>query len=250
MAGLIAAVDAFKAAGAKTVLVPDLPNIASTPQVKALEPAHPGISALATSLIQQFNTELAAALDAETGINIIRFDTFDLLKDERGTERLRGYFERYAQIACSHGLGLILEAPTWRASRDWGAKLGYDAVVRQIKEVDPPKPSTRLSTLGHDSEEIARHRGTDARQLRSSLRGDLDWIVMKALAKDRTRRYNTANAFAMDLKRHLRRLPVEAGPPSVLYRLRKFASRNRAAPCASFPTGRNLGIPSTLRRTR
>ena len=63
------------------------------------------------------------------GIDLPHFAAFDLLKDERGTERLRGYFERYAQIACSHGLGLILEAPTWRASRDWGARLGYDTVA-------------------------------------------------------------------------------------------------------------------------
>jgi len=72
---------------------------------------------------------LETTLVFHQGIDLPHFAAFDLLKDERGTERLRGYFERYAQIACSHGLGLILEAPTWRASRDWGAKLGYDAVA-------------------------------------------------------------------------------------------------------------------------
>ena len=81
VAGLIAAVDAFKAAGAKTVLVPDLPDIGTTPQARAFEIAHPGISAFATSLAQQFNTELAVNLDAETGIDIIRFDTFGFLDD-------------------------------------------------------------------------------------------------------------------------------------------------------------------------
>ncbi len=108
VAGLIAAVDAFKAAGAKTVLVPDLPDIGTTPQARAFEIAHPGISAFATSLAQQFNTELATALDAETGIDIIRFDTFGFLDDVINNPAKYGFTNSTA--ACYSGF--VVPNPT------------------------------------------------------------------------------------------------------------------------------------------
>jgi tetratricopeptide (TPR) repeat protein len=86
-----------------------------------------------------------------------------------------------------------------------------------------------VSTLGEEVTDIARHRRTDARALNRELQGDLDWIVMKAMEKDRTRRYETANGLAMDIKRHVANEPVLATPPSPAYRLRKFVRRNRAA---------------------
>ncbi len=106
----------------------------------------------------------------------------------------------------------------------------YDELRRIIREDEPPKPSTRLSTLDAVAiSTVADRRRTDARRLRQSITGDLDWIVMKALDKDRTRRYETANALARDIERYLSNQPVEACPPSASYRFRKFARRNRAA---------------------
>jgi WD40 repeat protein/serine/threonine protein kinase/tetratricopeptide (TPR) repeat protein len=105
----------------------------------------------------------------------------------------------------------------------------YDEIRRIIREDEPLKPSTRLSTLGDALTDIAKHRHAQPSELRRIVRGDLDWVVMKALEKDRTRRYETANEFAMDIERHLGNEPVVAGPPSTVYRLRKFARRHRTA---------------------
>src|SRR5262249_51576850 len=102
----------------------------------------------------------------------------------------------------------------------------FDEMLRIIREEDPPKPSTRLS----DTDElpsIAAHRKTEPAKLGRLVKGDLDWIVMKALEKDRTRRYETANAFAMDVQRYLADEPVLAGPPSTGYRLKKFVRRHK-----------------------
>jgi tetratricopeptide (TPR) repeat protein len=107
--------------------------------------------------------------------------------------------------------------------------VAYGEIQRIIREEEPHKPSTRVSTLGEEVTDIARHRRTDARALNRELQGDLDWIVMKAMEKDRTRRYETANGLAMDIKRHVANEPVLATPPSAAYRLRKFVRRNRAA---------------------
>jgi serine/threonine protein kinase/tetratricopeptide (TPR) repeat protein len=104
----------------------------------------------------------------------------------------------------------------------------YDEVRRIIREEDPPSPSTRISTLGEQRTVTASRRSIDVRKLRQMLRGDLDWIVMKTLEKDRTHRYETANALARDVQRYLANEPVEARPPSTSYRFRKFARRNRA----------------------
>jgi eukaryotic-like serine/threonine-protein kinase len=104
---------------------------------------------------------------------------------------------------------------------------GFAEMLRAIKEVEPPKPSTRLSGSG-SLPAIAALRHTEPRKLTALLRNDLDWIVMKALEKDRSRRYETANGFAMDIQCYLADEPVLAGPPSAGYRLRKFVKRNKA----------------------
>ncbi|HEX2099768.1 MAG TPA: serine/threonine-protein kinase, partial [Candidatus Synoicihabitans sp.] len=108
------------------------------------------------------------------------------------------------------------------------AKSGLEAMRRTIREVDPPRPSYRLSTLPDaDRATVAHQRGTDSSRLSLLLRGDLDWIVMRCLEKDRTRRYDTASALAMDVQRHLASEPVAARPPSSFYRVRKFVRRHR-----------------------
>jgi serine/threonine protein kinase/tetratricopeptide (TPR) repeat protein len=103
----------------------------------------------------------------------------------------------------------------------------FDEVRRIIREQEPPKPSTRLSSLGATRATVSANRKADARHLDRAVRGELDWIVMKALEKDRRRRYETANDFASDVTRYLTDQPVQACPPSAWYRVRKFASRNR-----------------------
>ncbi len=111
----------------------------------------------------------------------------------------------------------------------------YGEVLRLIKEVDPPKPSTRLS--GSESlPSVAAQRNIDPRHLTRSITGDLDWVVMKALEKERTRRYDTANGLAEDIRRHLSDEPVSAGPPSTTYRMRKFIRRNRVGVIAASAT--------------
>jgi len=105
---------------------------------------------------------------------------------------------------------------------------GFDEIRRWIREVDPPKPSTRLGSLpGKSSSRAAKNRRSEPGTLTRQIRGDLDWITMKALEKDRTRRYDSASELAMDLGRYLRDEPVSAGPPGGLYRARKFVKRHR-----------------------
>ncbi|MDO9693738.1 MAG: tetratricopeptide repeat protein [Candidatus Latescibacteria bacterium] len=106
-------------------------------------------------------------------------------------------------------------------------KAGYEAIRKIIREQDPPRPSTRFSDLGEQSTSVAEARGIAPKRLQGELRGDLDWITMKALEKDRDRRYETANGLAADVRRHLRNEPVSAGPPSASYRLGKLVRRNR-----------------------
>jgi tetratricopeptide (TPR) repeat protein/serine/threonine protein kinase len=100
-------------------------------------------------------------------------------------------------------------------------------VLRVIREEEPPKPSTRLSESKDSLPSISAQRQTEPAKLTKLVRGELDWIVMKALEKDRNRRYETANGFAMDVQRYLADEPVLACPPSAGYRLRKFARRNK-----------------------
>ena len=104
---------------------------------------------------------------------------------------------------------------------------GILELQRKIREEDPPKPSTRLSGFGDGSKHAATGRRTDPRGLLSRVRGDLDWITMKALEKDRTRRYQSVAALGDDLRRHLDDDPVEAGPPGTWYRLKKQLIKHR-----------------------
>ena len=105
---------------------------------------------------------------------------------------------------------------------------GLEAMRRTIREKDPVRPSTRLSTmLAGELTTTARHRHCEAVKLIALLRGDLDWIVMKTLEKDRSRRYETANGLAMDVRRYLADEPVLARPPSRAYRLQKLIRRNK-----------------------
>src|SRR5215470_2581456 len=105
--------------------------------------------------------------------------------------------------------------------------VGFDEMRRIIREEEPARPSTRLSTLGQAASTVLADRKSDLKQLSRAVRGDLDWIVMKALEKDRNRRYETAIAFAADVQRYLADEPVLACPPSAGYRLGKFLRRNR-----------------------
>jgi serine/threonine protein kinase/tetratricopeptide (TPR) repeat protein len=105
----------------------------------------------------------------------------------------------------------------------------YVEILRRIKEEETPKPSTRLSASKETLPSISAQRRTDPARLARVVRGDLDWIVMKSLEKDRARRYESASGFARDVQRHLDGDAVEACPPSAGYRLRKFARKHRAA---------------------
>ena len=106
---------------------------------------------------------------------------------------------------------------------------GYAEILRRIREEEPPKPSTRLSESKQSLPSVAAQRRTEPARLTRLMRGELDWIVMKAIEKGRTRRYETANGFARDIERYLDGDPVEAGPPSASYRLMKFARKHSAA---------------------
>jgi serine/threonine protein kinase/tetratricopeptide (TPR) repeat protein len=114
-------------------------------------------------------------------------------------------------------------------------KAAYGEIQRIIREVEPPKPSTRMETLATQGsgQAIARHRQAEPAALSRIIRGDLDWIVMKAMEKDRTRRYQTAGEMAADLRRYLASEPVAAGPPSVVYKVRKFVRRHHVGVVAT-----------------
>ncbi|MGO4885812.1 MAG: protein kinase domain-containing protein [Bryobacteraceae bacterium] len=106
-------------------------------------------------------------------------------------------------------------------------RAGYEEIRRVIREDEPQTPAARLDSLGPGAANVASVRATDAGGLRRQVRGDLDWITMTAMAKDRDRRYASASEFAADIARHLRDEPVMASPPSAAYRLRKFMRKNR-----------------------
>ncbi len=110
---------------------------------------------------------------------------------------------------------------------------GFDEIRRQIREYETPRPSTRAGSGGPASADLASRRGTDPGRLARQLRGDLDWIVLKALTKEPDRRYESPNDLKTDLERHLEGEPVLAGPPSLRYRLAKFARRHRWAMAAA-----------------
>ena len=108
-------------------------------------------------------------------------------------------------------------------------KAGYAEMQRLIREQDAPRPSTRLSSLGGTASVTAGNRGLDVKRLRQVLSGDLDWVVIKSLEKDRNRRYSTPGNFAEDIDRYLKHEAIVARPPSTAYRLRKLIRRNRVA---------------------
>src|SRR6267142_3274099 len=102
-------------------------------------------------------------------------------------------------------------------------KAGLDEIRRVIREQEPVRPSTRLSKMsGADLTTVAQQRQSEPPRLVHTIRGDLDWIAMKALEKDRTRRYETANDLALDVQRFLDNEPVSARPPSKLYKFQKL----------------------------
>jgi serine/threonine protein kinase/tetratricopeptide (TPR) repeat protein len=115
-------------------------------------------------------------------------------------------------------------------------RAGYDEIRRKIREEDPPKPSTRLSTMGEASTTQAHNRRTERPALIRQIRGDLDWITMKALDKDRTRRYGAPSELAADIERFLHHQPIVARPPSTAYKAKKFVRRHRVG----------VGVAATL----
>jgi len=124
---------------------------------------------------------------------------------------------------------------------------GLDEIRRVIREEEPPRPSTRLSTLEvEERTTIARQHQADPPKLEDLVRGDLDWIVMKCLEKDRTRRYETANGLGADIQRHLSNEPVVARPPSNLYRLQKLVRRNKLTFAAGTAVAAALVIGLTV----
>ncbi|MGE3775759.1 MAG: protein kinase, partial [Pirellulaceae bacterium] len=130
-----------------------------------------------------------------------------------------------------YALGVVLYellTGTTPLDRQRLASLAFDELMRIIRSEDPPRPSMRISST-NTSPETAACRQLDLKKLNLLLRGELDWIVMKALEKDRNRRYESANGLAADLQRYLNDEPVTACPPSASYRFRKFARRNKVA---------------------
>jgi WD40 repeat protein/serine/threonine protein kinase len=131
---------------------------------------------------------------------------------------------------------------------------GFEEIQRLIREVDPPRPSTRLSRLSAaELDTVARARGEQPPRLIGLLRGDLDWIVMKCLEKDRSRRYATASGLAQDLARHLGHEPIRARPPTKVYQFQKWARRNRGvfvAGCAVAAAVAMIAVVSTVAAIR
>ncbi len=128
-------------------------------------------------------------------------------------------------------------------ARDTLARKGLDEIRRVIREVDPPRPSMRMKTLaGNELTTAAKRRDTDPAKLPGALRGDIDWIVMKCLEKDRNRRYDTANGLALDLRRHLKNEVITARPPTTAYLLGKLIRRNKLAVAAGAAIAASLVV--------
>jgi non-specific serine/threonine protein kinase/serine/threonine-protein kinase len=112
-------------------------------------------------------------------------------------------------------------------------KAGYSEIQRIIREVDPPRISTRFSGLGDTQISVAEHRRTNPATLHKQLEGDLDWITMKSMSKDRTDRYASASELVADIVRYINQEPIQASPPSTLYRLDKFIKRHKTGVVAA-----------------
>jgi tetratricopeptide (TPR) repeat protein len=169
--------------------------------------------------------EALTGLSVQTGLGVV--GTPEYMAPEQATLNNLDVDTR----ADVYGLGALLYellAGTAPFTGETLRKAGLLEMLRVVREEDPPRPSARLSAAdGLPS--LAADRGTEPRRLTGMLRTDLDWIVMKALEKDRRRRYDTATGFAADIRRYLAEETVLAAPPGRLYRLRKFVRRNRAA---------------------
>jgi serine/threonine protein kinase/Tfp pilus assembly protein PilF len=128
------------------------------------------------------------------------------------------------------------------------ATAAFDEIRRIIREEEPPKPSTCLSTLGGELSRVSSNRNSDPAHLTATVRGDLDWVVMKALEKDRSRRYETAGAFAADVERYLAEEPIAARPPTWGYRATKFLKRHRVGVVVTIllTLSLTLGLTGTL----
>ena len=154
-----------------------------------------------------------------------------------------------------YALGVLLYELVTGSTPFSGTELrsaAYNEIQRIIREVDPPKPSTRLSRSTATISSIAATRRTEPAKLGATVRGELDWIVMKAMEKDRQRRYETANGLAMDVQRYLAGEVVLAAPPGAGYHLRKFVRRHRAAVAgaAVVACALVLGLAGTLWQAR
>jgi serine/threonine protein kinase/WD40 repeat protein len=126
-------------------------------------------------------------------------------------------------------------------------KGGLDALRRMIREQEPQRPSTKLNTLSGDAKTTAgKRRQTDAGKLMHQLQGDLDWIVMKCLEKDRTRRYDTATGLAADIQRHLTNEPVVARPPNLTYKIQKTWQRNKLVFTAATATALAMVVGTSI----
>jgi eukaryotic-like serine/threonine-protein kinase len=136
------------------------------------------------------------------------------------------------------------------------ARAAYEEFLRIVLNEEPPRPSTRLSSLGDTATAVAVNRGLDVKRLLQILAGDIGWVVMKALEKDRGRRYDTATSFAEDIQRYLRDEAIVARPPSKAYQFRKFVRRNRGGVvttgvvAVALLTGAALAAWQAVRATR
>jgi eukaryotic-like serine/threonine-protein kinase len=147
-----------------------------------------------------------------------------------------------------YSLGVILYellTGTTPLDRQRCKQAAWQEIVRLIKEEEPSKPSTKLSGSG-SLPSVAAQRQIEPAQLTRLVRGDLDWIALKALEKERSRRYETPNALALDVQRHLTDQPVEACPPSTAYRVRKFVRRNRVVVLTMFAILAALGMGTVI----